>query len=74
MKAKRIIQTPVLVSVSFLTRIKILFGWKVFFMVETGYAIHEPKAIGVSSRFAVVPPWIASPKQVAGADVPQGLI
>lgn len=74
MKAKRIIQTPVIVRVSVLSRIKILFGWRVFFMVETGYAIHEPKAIGVSSRFAMVPPWVATPANVAKTQMAEGLI
>lgn len=74
MKPKRTISSPVLVSFSLLTRLKILFGWRVFFVVETGFAIHEPRPVVASSRFAVVPPWAGKPEGLAGMLVPQGRV
>jgi len=56
-KAKRSISIPLSLNLSFFTRLKLFFGWRLFVVFETQYGVYEPKAIAASSKVAVIPPW-----------------
>lgn len=65
---KRKISTPLMLRLKLLTRLKLIFGYRLFIINEIGYAIHEPKPVNASSRCAVLPPWVKTPETLAASE------
>lgn len=63
--AKRSIQTPLLLNLTFWSRLKLIFTWgRIFVVHEIRYGVYEPKILDASCRVAIVPAWTAPPESV----------
>lgn len=64
-QAKRVVTTPLMLRLTFWSRLKLIFTWgRIFVIHEIRYGVYEPKILSASERVAVLPCWLKTPESL----------